>query len=92
MSCALASRRCNCLVFVDESGEEPTWNFWKYVISVEGHVVGAYPPTESVADVMNQVRIEKLKMTDTDRVVHDVKRMVEQGNRERGTKWKVSEL
>ena len=55
-------------------------------------MVGAYPPTESVADVMNQVRIEKLKMTDTDRVVHDVKRMVEQGNRERGTKWKVSEL
>lgn len=82
----------NLIFFLEESGEEPTWNFWKYIVSVEGEVVGAYPPTDSVDDVMNEVRLEMRKMTNIDGAIHNMKKAVEISNEKHKTKLKLMEL
>ncbi|XP_019633103.1 PREDICTED: glutathione peroxidase 7-like [Branchiostoma belcheri] len=33
----------------------PTWNFWKYLVDVNGKVVSAWPPYNTVADIWSQV-------------------------------------
>ncbi|KAJ8376273.1 hypothetical protein SKAU_G00068530 [Synaphobranchus kaupii] len=35
----------------ESSGKEPDWNFWKYLIDINGNVVNAWGPTVSVKEV-----------------------------------------
>ncbi|KAM9364317.1 glutathione peroxidase 7 [Pholidichthys leucotaenia] len=35
----------------ESSGKEPDWNFWKYLIDVNGKVVDAWGPTVSVKEI-----------------------------------------
>ena len=79
------------VLFAEQSGEEPTWNFWKYIISVEGDVVGAYPPTEPVYEVMNQVRLEMRKMTNIDGALHNIKKALSISNEKTDTKLRFVE-
>ncbi|XP_036378616.1 glutathione peroxidase 7 [Megalops cyprinoides] len=51
---------------VESSGKEPDWNFWKYLIDVNGKVVNAWGPTVSVkeirpliADMIRQIILKK---------------------------------
>ncbi|XP_063057485.1 glutathione peroxidase 7 isoform X2 [Engraulis encrasicolus] len=39
----------------DSSGKEPDWNFWKYLIDVDGKVVDAWGPQTSVKEVRPKV-------------------------------------
>lgn len=41
--------------FSDSSGKEPDWNFWKYLIDVDGKVVDAWGPQTSVKEVRPKV-------------------------------------
>ncbi|XP_023650199.1 glutathione peroxidase 7 [Paramormyrops kingsleyae] len=36
---------------VESSGKEPNWNFWKYLIDVNGKVVNTWGPTTSVKEI-----------------------------------------
>ncbi|KAM6962425.1 glutathione peroxidase 7 [Aplochiton taeniatus] len=40
---------------VETSGEEPDWNFWKYLIDVNGKVVDAWGPSISVNEIRPKV-------------------------------------
>nr|KAF6366259.1 putative glutathione peroxidase 8 (putative) [Pipistrellus kuhlii] len=51
---------------VDSSNKEPRWNFWKYLVSPEGHVVRSWRPEEpvdairpEVADLIRQMIVRK---------------------------------
>ncbi|XP_051929458.1 glutathione peroxidase 7 [Hippocampus zosterae] len=51
---------------VESSGKEPNWNFWKYLINVDGKVVDAWGPKVSVeelrpkvADMVRQIILKK---------------------------------
>jgi len=56
---------------INQSQQEPTWNFWKYLVDGEGKVVGAWGPKTSVdaiyADVQKlveknqEIRLKKFK-------------------------------
>ncbi len=39
-----------------ESGNAPNWNFWKYLISHEGKVVGSWGPWSDVEEVTPNIR------------------------------------
>lgn len=39
------------LLPVDSTGEEPTWNFWKYLVDPNGKVVKAWDSTVSVEEI-----------------------------------------
>lgn len=52
--------------FAESSGKEPNWNFWKYLIDVNGKVVDAWGPKVSVkelrpkiAEMVRQIIIKK---------------------------------
>lgn len=36
---------------VDSTGEEPTWNFWKYLVDPNGKVVKAWDSTVSIEEI-----------------------------------------
>ncbi|KAG9351007.1 hypothetical protein AGOR_G00150420 [Albula goreensis] len=36
---------------IESSGKEPDWNFWKYLVDVNGKVVNAWGPTTSVKEI-----------------------------------------
>lgn len=36
---------------VESTGEEPTWNFWKYLVDPNGKVVKAWDSTVSVEEI-----------------------------------------
>ncbi|XP_028299579.1 glutathione peroxidase 7 [Gouania willdenowi] len=40
---------------VESSGKEPNWNFWKYLINVQGKVVDAWGPKISVKEIRPQI-------------------------------------
>ncbi|KAL4634997.1 glutathione peroxidase 7 [Arapaima gigas] len=40
---------------VESSGKEPDWNFWKYLIDVNGKVVNAWGPKTSVKEIRPQI-------------------------------------
>lgn len=40
----------------EETGHEPGWNFWKYLIDHQGNVVGLWGPETSVAELSAVVR------------------------------------
>ncbi|KAM8812830.1 putative glutathione peroxidase 8 isoform 1-T1 [Rhynchonycteris naso] len=51
---------------VDSSKKEPRWNFWKYLVNPEGHVVKSWRPEEpievirpEIADLVRQMIIKK---------------------------------
>ncbi|XP_066109654.1 probable glutathione peroxidase 8 [Saccopteryx bilineata] len=51
---------------VDSSKKEPRWNFWKYLVNPEGHVVKSWRPEEpievirpEIADLIRQMIIKK---------------------------------
>ncbi|KAM9797528.1 glutathione peroxidase 7 [Syngnathus typhle] len=51
---------------VESSGKEPDWNFWKYLIDVDGKVVDAWGPQVSIeelrpkiADMVRQIILKK---------------------------------
>ena len=46
-----------CLItfLPEQTGKEPTWNFWKYIIDHNGKVLHAYGPKVSVLDLYNQL-------------------------------------
>ncbi|XP_032965732.1 probable glutathione peroxidase 8 isoform X3 [Rhinolophus ferrumequinum] len=51
---------------VDSSKKEPRWNFWKYLVNPEGHVVKSWRPEEpievirpDIADLIRQMIIKK---------------------------------
>lgn len=48
------SRICSLLI-ADASRKEPSWNFWKYLIDVDGKVVDAWGPDVSVKDIRPQI-------------------------------------
>ncbi|XP_044530742.1 glutathione peroxidase 7 [Gracilinanus agilis] len=39
----------------ESSGEEPTWNFWKYLVAPNGKVVGAWDSTVSVEEIRPKI-------------------------------------
>ncbi|KAG7257849.1 hypothetical protein CRUP_007422 [Coryphaenoides rupestris] len=39
----------------ENSGKEPDWNFWKYLLDVSGKVVDAWGPSVSVKDIKPKV-------------------------------------
>merc|ERR1719423_178465 len=39
-----------------ESGRESTWNFWKYLVDREGHVLDAWGPHTRVFDLYNLIK------------------------------------
>lgn len=41
--------------FAESSGKEPNWNFWKYLIDVNGKVVDAWGPKVSVKEIRPKV-------------------------------------
>ena len=44
------------LLFIAESSEmEPDWNFWKYLIDVDGKVVDAWGPKVSVREIRPKI-------------------------------------
>uniref|UniRef100_A0A8C2TLS0 Glutathione peroxidase n=2 Tax=Galliformes TaxID=8976 RepID=A0A8C2TLS0_COTJA len=40
---------------IDSTGEEPTWNFWKYLVDPNGKVVKAWDSTVSVEEIRPHV-------------------------------------
>ena len=54
----------------DKSGNAPTWNFWKYLVNTNGHVIGSWGPQTDVEGIFNEVRaavlaaVEKGKLED----------------------------
>ncbi|XP_077572549.1 glutathione peroxidase 7 isoform X2 [Stigmatopora nigra] len=40
---------------LEASGKEPDWNFWKYLIDVDGNVVDAWGPKVSVEEIRPKV-------------------------------------
>jgi len=40
---------------IKESGDEPRWNFYKYLIDHKGKVVDVFPPTNSVGSIFSAV-------------------------------------
>lgn len=40
---------------VETSGKEPDWNFWKYLIDVDGKVVDAWGPQTSVQEIRPKI-------------------------------------
>uniref|UniRef100_H3CAS5 Glutathione peroxidase n=1 Tax=Tetraodon nigroviridis TaxID=99883 RepID=H3CAS5_TETNG len=40
---------------VESSGKEPDWNFWKYLVDVNGRVVDAWGPKVSVKEVRPKI-------------------------------------
>ncbi|XP_061540127.1 glutathione peroxidase 7 [Phycodurus eques] len=40
---------------VESSGKEPDWNFWKYLLDVDGKVVDAWGPKVSVEEIRPKV-------------------------------------
>ncbi|XP_062871664.1 glutathione peroxidase 7 [Trichomycterus rosablanca] len=46
----------NAFKYLTEStGKEPDWNFWKYLVDVEGKVVGAWGPKVSVKEIRPKI-------------------------------------
>lgn len=43
------------LVLAESSGKEPDWNFWKYLIDVNGRVVDAWGPKVSVKEIRPKI-------------------------------------
>lgn len=41
--------------WAESSGKEPDWNFWKYLIDVNGRVVDAWGPKVSVKELRPKV-------------------------------------
>lgn len=39
----------------ESSGKEPDWNFWKYLIDVNGEVVDAWGPKVSVKELRPKI-------------------------------------
>ncbi|XP_038650171.1 glutathione peroxidase 7 [Scyliorhinus canicula] len=39
----------------DSSGKEPTWNFWKYLVDVNGEVVDVWETSLSVAEIKPKI-------------------------------------
>lgn len=42
-------------ICAESSGKEPDWNFWKYLVDVNGRVVDAWGPKVSVKEVRPRV-------------------------------------
>ena len=46
--------------FAETTGKDPTWNFWKYLVDPNGHVINAWGPWISVdsvyPDIVSAVR------------------------------------
>ncbi|KAK7888792.1 hypothetical protein WMY93_024352 [Mugilogobius chulae] len=40
----------------ESSGKEPDWNFWKFLVDVEGKVVGAWGPQTSVQELRPKIQ------------------------------------
>uniref|UniRef100_A0A4W4EED5 Glutathione peroxidase n=1 Tax=Electrophorus electricus TaxID=8005 RepID=A0A4W4EED5_ELEEL len=46
----------NAFKYLAEStGKEPDWNFWKYLIDVDGKVVGSWGPRVSVSEIRPKI-------------------------------------
>ncbi len=43
------------LSFTESSGKEPDWNFWKYLIDVNGKVADAWGPKVSVKEIRPKI-------------------------------------
>lgn len=41
--------------YLTENAKQPTWNFWKYLVDENGHVVEAWGPWISVEDITQDV-------------------------------------
>lgn len=41
--------------FPESSGKEPNWNFWKYLIDVNGKVVDSWGPKVSVKEIRPKI-------------------------------------
>ncbi|WAR22914.1 GPX7-like protein [Mya arenaria] len=41
---------------IESYGRAPNWNFWKYLVDEEGHVVNAWSPHTSVEDIFHEVK------------------------------------
>ena len=42
-------------MFSEATGKEPDWNFWKYLIDVNGKVVDAWGPSVPVKEIRPQI-------------------------------------
>lgn len=42
-------------ISAETSGREPDWNFWKYLIDVNGEVVDAWGPKVSVKEIRPKI-------------------------------------
>ena len=40
---------------IEKTGLEPTWNFWKFLISEDGQVLGGWGPHTTVEDLKNTI-------------------------------------
>ncbi len=43
-------------LFSAKNGQVPNWNFWKYLVSHTGEVVGAWGPWSDVEEIMPHIR------------------------------------
>jgi glutathione peroxidase-family protein len=50
------------ILVIDKTGQEPIWNFWKYLISPSGEVITSWGPRENLSKVYQIIRehVEKL--------------------------------
>lgn len=46
---------CTSLFLYSENTKQPTWNFWKYLVDENGHVVEAWGPWISVEDITQDI-------------------------------------
>lgn len=53
--CNTCTSTCTTLFFYSENAKQPTWNFWKYLVDENGHVVEAWGPWISVEDITQDV-------------------------------------
>ena len=42
-------------VCTDKTNQVPNWNFWKYLVSHEGEVLGAWSPRTDVTEIMTDI-------------------------------------
>lgn len=48
---AKAELKSSLATLTESSGKEPNWNFWKYLVDVNGKVVNVWGPTTPVKEI-----------------------------------------
>ncbi|CAH1774421.1 unnamed protein product [Owenia fusiformis] len=51
----------------ETSGHAPNWNFWKYLVDGDGHVLNAYGPWVSVEDMWQDITFAVHKLNNADK-------------------------